>query len=353
MILPKVRRVATRGADSCIRIAEEPIPVLVAGTVLVEVHASLVSPGSEVGGWHGLARRGSDPDPGAERRPFGYSNAGIVLATGDGVDEWQPGDRVACIGGGYALHTDYAVIPRNLCVSLPVEATFTQGAYAMLLATALHAIRRAQVEFGEFAAVVGLGLVGQLTAQMLALAGCFVIGWDRIGTRLDIARRCGIDAVVDVGDEDPIVTSRAFTGEAGLDLGVVAFGGDANDAIRALADSLKVAPDTHHMGRIVVVGGAQFEYPLRASFNVDIRHAGRTGPGYHDEAWEIGPAYPPVFMRWTTRTNLELCMRLIEAGRLQVDRLTTHAIPFADAEEGVAELLHDPDAALGVAFMMR
>ena len=353
MTRPNGRRVATRGGDSRIRIAEEPVPALSPGTVLVEVHASLVSPGTEVGGWHGLARRGSNPDPSVERRPFGYSNAGIVLATGEGVEEWQPGDRVACIGGGYALHTDYAVIPRNLCVSLPAGATFTQGSYAMLMATALHAIRRGQVEFGELAAVAGLGLVGQLTAQMLSLAGCFVIGWDRIGTRLDIARRCGIDAVADVNKEDPTVSSRAFTGESGLDLGVIACGGDANGAIQALSESLKVAPDTHHMGRIVVVGGARFEYPLRANFNVDIRHAGRTGPGYHDESWEIGSPYPPVFMRWTTRTNLELCMRLIETGRLQVDRLTTHAIPFADAEEGVAELLQDPDAALGVAFTMR
>ena len=105
------------------------------------------------------------------------------------------------------------------------------------------------------------------------------------------------------------------------------------------------------MGRIVVVGGTRFDYTSSLT-NIDIRRASRTGPGYHDEDWETGPAYPRVFMRWTTRTNLELCMRLIAERRLDVDVLTTHTIPVADVEEGIEAAIGRPDEMLGVVFTM-
>ena len=109
--------------------------------VLVQVHASLVSPGTELGGWQMFSERYKANTEGAREkltlRPFGYSSTGIVLDIGKNVKHLTPGDRVACIGAGYALHTDYAVVPQNLCISLPNNVTFNQGAYAMLLATAL------------------------------------------------------------------------------------------------------------------------------------------------------------------------------------------------------------------------
>ena len=352
MELPKRCKVAAVCGDGRIRLIDHHL-TLRPGTVMVEVHTSLVSPGSEVGGWRGLAERVENPEPDAEPRPFGYSNAGVVLAVGDGVGRFAVGDRIACIGGGYALHAEYAVVPHNLCFLLPEAVSYGQGAYAMLAGTAVHALRRGEAEFGEFAAVAGLGLLGQLTAQMLKLAGCFVVGWDMIPRRLEIAAACGVEAVVDLGTEDAVDATRAFTAGAGIDLAVIAFGGDATTAMDNIAKCLKVAPDSHRMGRIVIVGRPEFEWPFRPSFNVDIRQAGRTGPGYHDEAWESGEAYPPVFMRWTTTTNLELCMRLLALDRLQVDALTTHTVPFEDVEEGVAEISRDPDSALGVVFAMR
>jgi len=102
----------------------------------------------------------------------------------------------------------------------------------------------------------------------------------------------------------------------------------------------------------VVVGNPSFDWPMRASHNAEIRQAGRTGAGYHDEAWEFGAPYPPVFMRWTTRTNLELCMRLIAEGRLDVDCLTTHTIPLTDADAGIEAIIDAPDDILGVVFTM-
>ena len=141
-----------------------------------------MSPGTELGGWRGLAQQQASPRPDAGPRPFGYSSAGVVIEVGEGVARFRPGDRVAAIGGRYARHATYAVVPHHLCVTVPDAVTFDQGAYAMLAATALHALRRGSPALGEYCCVVGLGIVGQLTARFYQLAGCYVIGWDLVGS---------------------------------------------------------------------------------------------------------------------------------------------------------------------------
>ena len=345
------RIVAAVMGNGHIGLIEQDVPPVGPGTVLVEVHASLVSPGTELGGWRQLAEQLAHPDPDAKPRPFGYANAGVVREVGEGVEDLAAGDRVACMGAGYAQHTDLAVVPHNLCVKLPDSVTFAQGAYGHLAATALMALRRGQPEFGESVAVVGLGLVGQLAAQLYRLAGNFVIGWDTIAARNEIAAGCGIDATVLVGAADEVAATRAFTGDYGVDAAVIAFGGDANQAVEALHQCLKRSPDGHVCGRIVVVGGASFTCTA-ATTNVDVRRSSRTGPGYHDEPWEVGDDYPPIFMRWTTRTNLALCIRLMAEGRLNVDALTTHTIALKDVDAGVSAILDAPNRILGVVFEM-
>jgi threonine dehydrogenase-like Zn-dependent dehydrogenase len=342
-------KVAAVCGDGHLRVIEQDVPALMRGTVLVDVKSSLVSPGTELNGWRGLAEKRRHPDAAAPR-PFGYSNAGTVREAGEGVTEFKPGDRVACIGAGYALHTDCAVVPHHLCVALPQKVSFAQGAYAMLAATALHTLRRGEPEFGESVCVLGLGLAGQLAAQLYKLAGNFVIGWDRIESRLQIAKKWGIDATVAAGAGDEVAATRGFTRGLGLDAAVMANAGECDEIVDKLVRAMKVSPDGHPMGRIMVVGWPTFRFAnlIGGMNNIDIRRCSRTGPGYHDDPWEVGNAYPPVFMRWTTRTNLELCVRLIEEGRLNVDALTTHRIPFQDLEARVDRLLDDPDALLGV-----
>ena len=337
--------------DGRVGLVEEDIPETTHGCVLLEVKSSLVSPGSEVSGWRGLARNYSTGVFGGRPTPFGYSNAGVVLEAGPGVERFRPGDHVAAIGGGYARHATHALVPQNLCVALPDGVTFDQGAYAMLAATAVHALRRGDPGFGEFSCVVGLGLLGQLTARMYQLAGNYVVGWDSIPQRRRIAAAWGIDAVVDPGREDEVDATLDFTEGCGLDSAVVAFGGDATEAVAQLTRCMMVSPDGHQMGRITVVGGAKIDLPATL-WNVDIRRASRTGPGYHDEAWERGENYPPVFMRWTTQTNLELCMRLVAEGKLDVDCLTTHRVPLERADEEIAAIIGEPDEILGLVFEM-
>ena len=346
---PTTRIAATAGPDGHIRTIEQDIPEGGPGMVLVEVHASLVSPGTELKGWRAFSERRKKPETG-DARTFGYSNAGIVIETADDVVGLKVGDRVACIGGNYAMHTDYARVPCNLCVGLPENLSFEQGAYAMLSATALHAVRRGEPELGHYVAVAGLGIVGQLAAALYRLAGCYVIGWDTISFRTEKARSIGTEAVL-VGAEDEVKATASFTDGRGLDIGVIAIGGDAERAYQSLEASMKVSPDGHPMGSIVVVGGASFNYASCLT-NVDIRRSSRTGAGYHDEVWERGRDYPPVFMRWTTQTNLQLCMGLISEGRLPVGELTTHRIPLEKADEETQRILDKPDEILGVIFTM-
>lgn len=317
-----------------------------AGCVQVEVGASLISPGTELGRVAGLR---TEPKPEAEPRPFGYANAGVVAAVGAGVEGVQVGDRVACMGGGYALHADWTTVPVNLTVKIPNGVSFEQAAFAHLAATALHAIRRAAPVFGENGMVVGLGLVGQLTSQFGQLSGCHVLGVDRFEMRRSLALGCGVEAVAGADGEDPVELAAQASGGFGMDFGVIAFGGNATGAFEQIVASLKKAPDTHRMGRIVIVGGARIEHGFAAALgNVDVRSAARTGPGYHDDDWERGADYPPVFVEWPTTRNLSECLRAVADGRLNVDALITHRFGLADIGQAVDELVERPQDALGV-----
>ncbi len=348
---PQKRLVAVQSGNGTIKVIEQDLPELTNGAVLVEVAASLVSPGTEVGGWHSFAEQKQKPVPKKEQT-FGYSNTGVVIKTGDDVPEFKIGDRVACIGAGYALHTDYAVVPHNLCVPLPENVTFEQGAYGMLFATAMQTLRRGQPEFGEYTCVVGLGIVGQLTARLYQLVGNFVLGWDKNPARVGLAQKWGIDAVVE--HENGSATTQEFTRGEGLDAAVLAMAGTCDETVDRLVKCMKHTTDGHAVGRIMIVGWPEFTFGSRSQIggmnNIDIRRCSRTGAGYHDLEWEQGSDYPPVFMRWTTKTNLKLCMRLISERKVNVDGLTTHRIKLNDVELEINKALVDPDSMLGVIF---
>lgn len=344
-----VRKVVAVSDTGGICLVEQEVPPLGPGMVLVEVRASLVSPGTELGGWRTLSEKRGKGGDRKNAKPSGYSNAGIVKQTGTGVQGLRPGDRVACIGYGYALHTNLAVVPQNLCVPLPRTVTYAQGSYGMLMATGLQALRRCNPVLGENVAVVGLGLVGQLTAQFHRLAGNFVIGWGRHDTRVRIAKRWGIDEAINVKKDDAVQRTLEFSRQRGIDAAVFAFAGPAGQSYEDVCRCLNKTPDDHLMGRIVVVGGSRIDLAWIPG-NFDVRIAARTGPGYHDEEWELGRDYPPVFVPWTTNSNLELCMRLLEEKRFNVDCLTTHMIPLDRVEEEIEHVLDTYEEALGVVF---
>ena len=344
----KVGCIDGKGRGVCL---EEDRPDPGAGQVRVAVQASLISPGTELGRVKKQRERVRDDSSAVDSppRPFGYANAGIVEAVGEGGETFRVGDRLACMGGGYALHTDCACVPQNLCAALPDSVDFESGAFAHLAATAVHAIRRAQPQFGENGMVMGLGLVGNLSSQFGQLSGCHMMGVDRLPLRLELAARTGTEAVVDGSSVDPVPEAELFAGGYGMDFGVIAFGGDGTEAVEQIAASLKRAPDTHRMGRVVIVGGAQITHGFAAALgNIDVRSAARTGPGYHDEAYEHGAGYPPVFVEWPTQRNLSECLRAIAASRLQVAPLITPRFPLEQVGEAVDLLVETPERALGV-----
>lgn len=327
-------------------VCDEACPAPKPGQVLVKVYASLISPGTELGG---VKRSRENPGDAGTPRIFGYQNAGEVVEVGEGCEDIPRGTRVACMGGGYAPHASYGCCPRNLCTPLPDEVTYEEAAFNHLAATSLQAVRRSRPELGEYFVVVGLGLVGQLATQLLRLSGARVMGWDRIPLRLQIAEKTGLHRAVNVDDEDAGAVAREFTGGWGVDGGIIAFGGEASRAFKALVGVMKVAPDGHQMGRITIVGGAHITSGWAATLgNLDVRSSARTGPGYHDEAWEHGSDYPPVFMQWTTQRNLQECMRLIQEKRLDVRSLITDEVPLSEAPAACDRLLERPDQTLGV-----
>lgn len=333
-------------------VIEQELPALKRGFVRVQVQASVISPGTELNG--AKKQRKDGGDSGKAPMPFGYQNAGYVLECGENVKGFKPGDRVFCMGAGYAQHATIADTPQNLCFHLPENLGFEQAAYAHLVATGMNAIRRAQPELGEYFVVVGQGLVGQLSARLAQLSGCYVMGWDFTKGRLEIAEKWGIDGTTQIGVENFEEKARAFTNGYGFDGAVGAFGEEGTEAIKNIKKVMKTTPDTHAIGRLALVGGFQAVCNWGAGLgNLDLRCCARTGAGYHDEAWEAGEtAYPPVFMRWTTQTNVELCLRLMAEKKVDVDALTTHVLPLAKIDEGVNALIDDPGHALGVILKM-
>src|SRR5882757_3085413 len=212
-----------------IAVAEVPTPQLLSGCVLVRVAASVVSAGTErasaeFAGKNLLQKAKSRPDLVREvvskvqrdglfsawqtvrsrldqPQTPGYSSAGTVIAVGEGVTDLRAGDRVACAGAGFAVHAEIACVPRLLVARIPLnartgteEVSFEEAAFTTVGAVALHGIRTAEVKLGDLVAVIGLGLLGQLTIQLLKAAGCRVLGMDLDPSRAALAGQLGADA---------------------------------------------------------------------------------------------------------------------------------------------------------------
>jgi threonine dehydrogenase-like Zn-dependent dehydrogenase len=344
-----MRKVVAFDGRGQILVLEQPLPQPGPGEILIRVRASMISPGTEMGGvvWH--RQNPSEAAP----IPFGYQNAGDVLALGEGVTRFRVGDQLACMGIGDSLHATHSLIPVNLAVPIPAGVSYEEAASAHLGATALHAIRRAELQISEFVVVVGLGIVGQFAAQLARLSGAWVMALDRLPLRLDTARRCGAHRVVNGAEEDAVAVAREFSRGYGCDCAVLAFGGDGTEIFEQVVAMLKVSPDTHQMGRVVIVGGLTCSHRWAASLgNVDVRSAARTGPGFLDPEYEHGHDYPPVFVRWTTQRNLEEILLLMADGRLDIRSSITHRFPLDEAPAACDLLIEHPDQALGVILTM-
>ena len=353
--IPNKRRVAALDAAGRGVLVAQPMPALRRGQLLVRVRASMISPGTELTGAKEARNRGSAAAPRqrsvSRRQPqvFGYQNAGTVVALAKGVKDIEVGARVACLGAGYALHADYAVVPQNLCCRLPDSVSFEEAACMNLCLTSLQAVRRAGLEPGQNVLAAGLGLVGQLIAQIARLCGTWVLASDLLPSRMRLALRLGAEGMALPDGPDFETWCGRMTEGRGLDAAFLATSGDATDLLCKVVKVMQLSPDGHAMGRIILVGGTtccQWGAPMG---NLDILSSARSGPGYHDPAWEHGRStYPPVFIRWTTQDNLRLIVRWIEGKKLNVKALITDRFRLDQVEAAVNACIDSPDSTLGV-----
>jgi predicted dehydrogenase/threonine dehydrogenase-like Zn-dependent dehydrogenase len=260
--------------------------------------------------------------------PLGYSSAGIVEQCGSAATEYAPGDRVACVGQGFASHAEFVSIPVNLACRIPSGVSDDEAAFGMLGIIALHGIRSANLTFGSRVVVMGLGLLGLLTIQMLRAYGCEVIALDPAADKIELARLLGFTHVT-TGTEDLQQLCNTQTSGYGADAVIIT----AASKDRSLVDqSIQLC---RPKGRIVVVGTADI-HPDRNELwlkEIELVVSRAAGPGSLDPIYEIeGVDLPIGDVRWTQKRNLQEFLRLIAYKKVDVLSLITHRFAIDEAE---------------------
>ncbi len=335
-------------------VSDVPVPVIQPGRVLVRTAASLISAGTE----RALAELGQKGLLGkARERPeligkvwervktdglrqaledvrdkldqshaVGYSAAGIVIEPAKDVMEFHAGDRVACAGTDYASHAEVISVPRNLCVHLPDQLSFEEGAFGTVGAIALQGVRLAEPTLGESIVVIGLGLVGQLTVQLLKANGCRAFGIDIDETRTQLACASGADdgSVPDEASEKVMAWSRG----RGADACIIAAATASNEPIELAGEISRLK------GRVVAVGMIGMDVPRNVYYQreLTLKVSLSYGPGRYDSDYEEhGHDYPIAYVRWTEGRNIEAFLDLLAGGRIDVKPLITHRFSIEEA----------------------
>ena len=337
-------------------VGEVPVPALQRGRVLVRTVASLISAGTERAAVElvskGLVQEARERpdlvkavvakvknegllntfaavrDKMAASQALGYSAAGIVTAVAEDVTEFQIGDRVACSGVGFASHAEVLSVPQNLCVHLPEQVSFEDGAYGTLGAIALQGVRLAEPTLGESVVVIGLGLVGQLTVQLLKANGCRVFGLDLDPARVALARELGADRA-EISDDAAPNSIYNWTKGRGADAVLITAATDSNQPVEFAAKISRLK------GRVIVVGMTGLDITRAPFFSRELKLiiSMSYGPGRYDPDYEEkGHDYPFAYVRWTEKRNIESFLDLVANKRVNVERLTTHRFPIEEAE---------------------
>ncbi len=260
---------------------------------------------------------------------LGYSCAGVVREVGKGAEEFRAGDRVACAGMNYASHAETIFVPKNLAVKIPDVVSFDEAAFVTLGAIALQGVRTAEAKLGDAVAVIGLGLLGQLTVQILKAAGCRVIGIDLEPGKVELARLHGADvAVLRGGDVETAV--KQFSDNFGADAVIVTAAADTNDPIELAGI---IARDR---AVVAMVGAVRMDVPRKVYYEkeLQLRLSRSYGPGRYDANYEErGVDYPVGYVRWTERRNMQEFLRLLATKAVRLDQLITHRFPIGRAEQ--------------------
>jgi len=280
--------------------------------------------------------------------PLGYSLCGVVVEVGRGAEEFRVGQLVAAAGNEYALHAEYNWIPSNLCVPVPRGVSPEHAAFSTVGAIAMHGVRRAEVQLGDTACVIGLGLVGQLAVRLLVASGVRVVGLDVVQDRCRQAEQAGAHFCAPPTDEGMSTLQQALaeiSGGRGADHVLLTAGGSSNGPVEAAA---KLARDR---ARVVDIGKTRLDLPWNAYYEkeLDVRFSRSYGPGRYDDRYELeGIDYPAGYVRWTERRNLECFLDLIARKEIEVESLVSGVFPIEQATAAYDDLASGSLAAVGV-----
>ncbi|MBN1302922.1 MAG: bi-domain-containing oxidoreductase [Anaerolineales bacterium] len=341
--------------DGQAEVVDVPVPTPHAGQALVKVSASLVSAGTErmvveFAGKSLVGKARSRPDLARQvinkmqregvaptlqaafnrldqPMALGYSSAGTIVELGPGMDDFKVGQRVACAGGGYAVHAEYNVAPLNLLTPLPDNVDFESAAFTTLGAIALHGLRLAGPQLGENIAVIGLGLLGLLTVQMAAAAGCRVLGIDIDPQRVRLAETFGIQAC---SRDQAESRSQTLTANRGFDSIIICADTPSNDPVELAG---LIARDR---AKVVATGAVGLSFPRKVYYEKELSfiNSRSYGPGRYDSSYEEdGLDYPLGYIRWTEGRNFEAVVDMLASGRLKVREIITHRFPIEAASE--------------------
>lgn len=358
--------------DGAMRIVDVPVPALDASAVLVRTHYSAISVGTE-----GKTVRDARLNPLAKARarqkevrqvlesvrtngltttyklvmnklealsPLGYSLSGEVLAVGANVRDLAAGDRVAC-GGVAAAHAEVVAVPRNLCVKLPPGAGLRDAAFTTIASIGLQGIRQAELAIASNAVVIGLGLIGLLTVQLLKAGGIRVAGIDVSDEAVEHARASGAHLALNRADPGLEAAIREFSHGHGTDAVIITAGTASTDPVD-LAGRL-----SRRKGRVVIVGGVPTGFAREHYYRkeLDLRMSCSYGPGRYDPSYEEhGHDYPIGYVRWTENRNMQAFVDLLAAGALEVPALITHEFTFDEAESAYQMILARNERVVGV-----
>lgn len=355
-------------------VQEMPTPVLGKGMVLVKNHYSLISAGTE-GSTASTARKSllgkakerpqqvkqvlevlAQQGPVQTYRavtkkleaysPLGYSSAGEVIAVGDGVTQFTTGDWVACAGVGFANHAEIIAVPVNLCVKLPENTDLKAASYNTLGAIALQSIRQADLRLGETCAVIGLGLLGQLTGLMLKASGVNVIGIDVSEPPVKLAQQhfAGLALTRNTpGIENQIAE---YTNGLGADAVIIAAATNSTDPIN-FAGAI-----ARKKGKVVLLGAVPSGFDREPHWykkELELRMSCSYGPGRYDLNYEEkGIDYPAAYVRWTEKRNMEAFQQLLAGGTMDIGYLTTHEFSLEDAPKAYDMIVTKSEPYLGI-----
>ena len=337
-----------------LKVADVPVPQASGGTLLVATRTSLISSGTEkqlvdlakasLAGKamarpdlvrrvvRNVRREGLKPTIGKVFAkldtpiPLGYSIAGEIIGMGRGVSNRAVGERVACAGAGLANHAEINAVPKNLTVPIPEGVDDEDASFVTLGAIALQGVRLAEPTLGERVVVMGLGLIGLLTVQLLKANGCRVLGFDPNPARAALAKQLGADVAV---SEGLVETVLGFTGGYGADAVILTASTKSNEPINQAAEISRLK------GRIVVVGliGMTIDREPFYKRELELKLSMSYGPGRHDPDYEFGGHdYPFAYVRWTEQRNMSSFLELVAEGKITPKALVTHRFPIELAE---------------------